>query len=388
MSTVNEEIDHMAEVMEKSTETPQEQLFKTLKDLGAEAIKAKLVAKSEDGQPLLSTDEKIVLKGALEEMKKAASPSMDANYQANYVQGNIVDTIIQEDKADDDQDEKLVQASNSGVKHQGDNAPEKFEGQVIKAKDPIDIADDADETADESVGKVKKTDGKKPKVMGKTYDMEKNYGMKKSKEDLLEMKKSIEAEMTKAGEEITPDLVKAKMKKLLKEESQNEDKLDDMQNETTRGSKENPDATNSGKDNKAAQDNVNKLNQGKMKKSVDWADKNHLLKARTGGRNHHFSINDYYDDVLAKAEGPKEEPKETLAKSEGSKEETEVAKTLDSNDYIEKSMDCTQDEVMCDARLLINKAQIEGTFTKSFQDNEIAQALGLSEEEAKKILGE
>ncbi len=479
MPNINQEIENMASAMEKSTETPKDQLFKTLKDLGSEGIKAKLVAKSEDGTSLLSDDEKVVLKDALEEIKKgnckcancdcvdctcteemkkggpgsgkrslsgkvppsfepgqrsgrdvhsgtkyktstseqsaieintilnpkkdqesraeqrkreearkvnkAASPSMDDSYQAKYVQGNVYrDTIIQEDKADDDQDEKMVKPGNAKINHQGDNNPEGIEGQVIKAKDAIDIAGDADETADGAVNKIKKKcDMKKPAVMGKNYGTEKNYDMDKMKK----MKKSIEDEMKAEGIEPTLELVKGKMKALLMEEKQSEDNMDDMQNDKTRGDKSRPEALKVEKENKAAQDKVNDLNQGKMKKAMGWADQNALLAANTGGRNHNFSINNYYEEVLTKAKAKEEKPKEeVLAKSEDAAKEE--PKPLDTNDFIEKSMDCTQDEVISDARLLINKAIVKGRFTKSFQENEIAQALGLTGEEAKKILGE
>lgn len=421
MSDVNKEIEEMAEAMEKSTDTPQESLFKTLRELGAKGIKEKLMAKSEDGTPLLSDEEREVLKDALVEMKKAASPSMDDNYQAKYVRGDVYkDTIIQEDKADDDQDEKLVKPANAKMKHQGDNAPEGIEGQVIKAKKDNDgdegkekkmgqkITDAVDEMAeDEAKEEVKdhekkmhkkgmkkanaaidnskdsKTkaddvpcpmdakDKKKPKVMGK------NYNMKKSKEELLEMKKSIETELESEGVEVTPELVKGKMKALLMEEKQSDDDLEKLQSKKDRGDKARPEDLKVEKENKAAQDKVNDMGQGKMKKAMGWADENALLAANTGGRNHHFSVNGYYNAALEKAEKPAEE---TVKKSQSEK--------MDVNDLIEKSMDQSREQNITSQLLTVRDQYVKPKFMKSFADNEIAQALGLTEEEAKKILGE
>ena len=98
-------------------------------------------------------------------MKKAASPSMDDNYQAKYVKGDVYkDTVIQEDKADDDADEKLVKPANAKMKHQGDNNPEGFEGQVIKGskKQMKQIAEkEAKEEVDDHNKEMHKDDVKK-----------------------------------------------------------------------------------------------------------------------------------------------------------------------------------------------------------------------------------
>lgn len=501
MSDVNKEIDEVAGAMEKSTETPKDALFKTLLELGADGIKEKLIAKSQDGTPLLSDEERTVLVDALTEMKKAKSPSMDADYQAKYVRGNVYkDTIIQEDKADDDADERLVKPANAKMKHQGDNQPEGFEGQVIKAhedskedakqmkqiadkeakeevkdhnkkmhkddikkakeetdellkglfpemasmdakseyketkddvfrkikrcaeaikdmkehsytiarevkdipeakevfekryssklrelknlakeynsmKKAIDISKDAKATADEVPCPMDSKDKNKPKVMGKNYDMEK---MKK-------MKKSIEDEFKAAGTEITPELVKGEMKKrLLKEE----DQLGNDETEKApkaRGDKSRPEALKVEKENDAAQKKVNDLGQGKMKKAMGWAGSQALLAANTGGRNHNFSVNGYYDEALKKAEEANKPAEETLAKAEG--DTKEESKPMDINDIIEKSLDQTRDENIADQLMAVRDAHVNPKFVKSFSDNEIADALGLTEEEAKKILG-
>jgi hypothetical protein len=162
------------------------------------------------------------------------------------------------------------------------------------------------------------------------------------------------------------------MKKLLAEEDQNGDAPE--MNEKTRANKEKVKELELSSDNKDAQKEVNDMKQG-MKKAV-WGGENDLLKSLTGGRNHHFSMEEYVTEVLKSAEKPAED----LKKSEPSKD--------DLNEIIAKSEDVSWDEYNCDRMVKANKEKIRGRVVKSFEDNEIAQALGLSEEEAKKILGE
>lgn len=398
---INKEIEEQAEKMEKSQQTAKEALFETIKKLGPEGIKAKI--------PTLEKSEKELLYSALEEMKKSASPAMDANYAAEYVKGDVYkDTVIQEDKADDDQDEKLVDPKNAKMKHQGDNAPEGFEGQVIKSEKDIDIADDAEETADEAVDKVKKMkkeDHKKKmnkseellEEVKKSDDMmykmvSKMCGMGKGKDYIMDkcMAKGLDGEkvgsmIDRAMKEHKKEMHKGEKldgydkDDILAEEKQSKDGLDKMQKEKDRGDKERPEALKVEKENKEAQDKVDDCKQG-MKKSAVWTEENELLKANTGGRNHHFSVNNYYDEVLAKSES-EGESEEKLAKSEEDKKE-------DINDIIEKGGDASRDEVICKSMVEANKEKVSGKFYKSFADNEIAQALGLTEEEAKEILGE
>src|SRR4051812_25390310 len=101
MSDINKEIEAVSQDLAKSNQDPKAALFETIRTLGPAGIRAKL--------PTLEKSEQELLVGALEEMKKAVE--MDANYAAKYVQGKVTDTIIQEDKADDNQDEKLVLAA-------------------------------------------------------------------------------------------------------------------------------------------------------------------------------------------------------------------------------------------------------------------------------------
>lgn len=357
MDEINKEIEQMAEKMEKSQKDPVETLKQTVRSLGPEGLKKAI--------PNLSDDEKVLLKDVLEDMNKAVE--MDDAYAAKFVEGNINDTKIQEDKADDDADEKLVKPEAANHNHQGDVTPEGREGQIIKAKD---CKDEAKKEVKEHEDKMHK-DGKKK--------MEK-CDMKKS--ELLEVKAEAEEILKSEGAEITDELVKSKMKELikgrmLKEEEQSEDKLEDMHKDKDRGDKARPEALKVEKENKDAQDKVDKLDQGKMKKAI-FAGENDLLKARTGGRNHHFSVNGYYDQVIADAEKPAEE----IKKSETPEE------NYDLNDLIEKDMTKSWGQIQTENGLAKSQEAQNGKLVKSFQDNDIASALGLTEDQAKKILGE
>jgi hypothetical protein len=336
MSDINSEIDQVAETLEKSTRDPKVALIETIRTLGPAGIRAKL--------PTLEKSEQILLISTLEEMKKAVE--MDKNYAAKFVQGKVTDTIIQEDKADDDQDEKLVLEAATTINHQGTPTP-GWEGQVIKGE-PMkkEVTVEAGKPEDTMMDAKKKV---------KSGDKD------KMKEGLKFMKKSVEDAL---GDKATPELVKSGVKKLLAEESQDGDAPE--MNEKTRATKESVPAIELGKDNKK-----------NMTKSVGWTGENDLLKACTNGRNHHFSMEDYINEVLADAA----KPAETIAKSQTEKKD-------DLNDIIEKGGDTTWGAINCEKMIKANVANQRGTLVKSFETNEIAEALGLSPEEAKKILGE
>lgn len=385
MSKIDQEIEEMAKSVEESVMTPKDQLIKTINEVGSEGIKAKMES--------LTKSEKEVLFSTLEEMKKSASPAMDADYAASYHKGKVYqDSVIQEDVANDDADEKLVKPKNAKMKNQGDNSPEGIEGQVIKGRGPDQVPRKPRGDGPKSVGEEMESpayQAKRAKLMndskivkpGTVAAEEQSPAYQARKKELYSMKKSVEAEMVAKGEEPTAELVKGKMKELLMEAGQSKDKMDDMQNDKVRGDKSIPENQNIGKENKAAQDKVDDKKQGQMKKSVNWADSNALLKSDRGGRNHHFSINNFYDEALAKAES-KKEVKEDLKKSE-----PEI-KDYDLNDLIEKDMTATWTDLDTISGLAKSINETNGQLVKSFETNEIAQALGLSEEEAKQILGE
>lgn len=373
---INKEIDQAADKMEKSVKTPREILLDTIRELGPEGIRAKL--------PSLEKSEKELLLSVLEEMKKAVS--MDDAYAAKYVQGKVDDTKIQEDKADDDQDEKLVKPEAAKMSQQG-TPTDGWEGQVIKAKEPKM----SKEAAKDKIMEMEETEHgtKDPKKLVQAE--KKEHGVKKCmkkgeapfkkvksgkkdeiKEGLKEIKKSVEEQLKEFGVEATPELVKSEMKRLLAEEAQDGDAPE--MNEKTRANKENVAALNLAADSKEAQKKVNDDKQG-MKKA-NWAGEQDLLKALSGGRNHHFSMEEYFEDVL---KAHNEKPSEDLKKSE---------KKDDLNELIAKGQDASWDEINCDRLVKANVGKQRGRIVKSFEDNEIAQALGLTPEEAKKILGE
>lgn len=350
MTDLNKEIEAMATDLVKSSKTSKEVLFDTIRSLGAEGLKAKL--------PTLEKSERDLVVSALEEMALAKSMKkaveMDKDYAAKYVQGKITDTKIQEDKADDDQDEKLVKPEAAKMDNQGTPTP-GWEGQVIKGDkmDKEEVKEIADKEASKEVEshEDKMHAAKKKVKSGKTDEM---------KEGMKEMKKALEEKLGSTDAE----LIKGEMKKLLAEESQDGDAPE--MNEATRAKKESVPAIEPGLDNKK-----------NMTKSTPWTDENALLKANTGGRNHHFSMDEYLDAVLAAAQNPTEEVK----KSEGESKE-------DLNDIIEKGGDRNMKHFETEKLMSDNKKKSNGKIVKSFSDNEIAQALGLSEEEAKKLLGE
>jgi hypothetical protein len=488
MPDIEQEIQQVADGLEKSTQTPKERLFETIRHLGPAELRARMAG--------LEKSEKELLLDALTEMKKAVE--MDKEYAAEYVQGKLKATKIQEDKADDDQDEKLVFNSPEAVtvNHQG-TPTNGWEGQVIKGKKdmsdkkepkdskikeaknqpedaedhqlrsmkksveilkkhgammlemyPDDIekahvgfaavsanaakhgADDPDAVA-AAVGRkkygkegmAKLAEAGKKKEMKKGEDMEKAYGegmckkqgvpegidpakqercvrklkgekgknayaicnasMKKGlpvttevKEALLEIKKSIEEQLQGFGQEATPELIKAEMKRLLKEEDQDGDAPE--MNVKTRANKEDVAALDLAEDNKKAQKKVDDEKQGQkgeVKKAI-WGGENDLLKANTNGRNFHFSMEEHLAWLEVSKAGVKVED---LNKSSEKKD--------DLNDIIAKSQDTTWGHIECETLIKANDAK-RGKVFKSFENKEIQEALGLTDEEARKILGE
>lgn len=425
MSKIDQEIEQMAENLEKS-QSPEElekSLEDTIVELGPEGLRKAL--------PTLSVEERKLLSEKLGEMKKAVE--MDDEYQAKYVEGNINDTELQEDKADDDQDEKLVKPEAAKQNHQG-TPTEGWSGQVVKSKEELlELVKADDDMMYKMVYKMCDKGMSRDKMMkmcmskgmeeGKVSSMI-DRAMKEHKEKMHKMKKSEEEPVEKAD------------KKMLKEEDQLSD-TDEATEGKARGDKKRPKELKVDEENKAAQDKVDDLGQAckeptkmkkseelakgdakkwakkilgegmtvdeamkeapdemrddilkelrmmkeakkGMKKSVSWAGENALLKANTGGRNFHYSVNKLYEE-LEKAMQVK--PEEELKKSEGDSEE-------DVNDIIAKGADVTQKDIEVYAGLKKSLEAQSGKLVKSFEDNEIAQTLGLTEEEAKKILGE
>ena len=109
-----------------------------------------------------------------------------------------------------------------------------------------------------------------------------------------------------------------------------------------------------------------------MKKSVSWDDEQRLLKANTQGRNFHFNVEQFIDETIANE--PKEE---TVVKSETKKD--------DLNDLIQKGEDRNWDQVNDERRKAAVKTN--GSLVKSFDDQALADAMGMTVEEMNKILG-
>lgn len=416
---ISQEIEEMASKLSKSEDDSKEVLFKTIQSLGADGIKERL--------PLLSEDEKVVLKAAIEEMtmKKAKSIEFDKEAQgAKHIQGNIMDTIIQEEKADDDADEKLVKPEAAKHSHQG-NSVEGWEGQVIKGeKDPVEEkhemkAEEKQQDKEKSkVGKYKEGKSMKKSFEEMYTELKKSedmivkaicrgceMGMDKDKmSSKLEEKgmpsKKVKKMMKKAMKQMDKEKAKKQLmameekehgtkdpKKLVEEEKKEhmkkaqilaeEKQLGDTDQMTKEAKKMEDETQDPAKANKQAQKDVNNMKVEGMQKSVTWSDEHTLLKARTQGRNFHFNVGSFVEEMLKS--DVKTTPTTEIAKSETKKE--------DINEIIEKSMDRSSTQEEMTKALERSKGQQTGKLVKSFEDNDLAKILGLSEEEAKKILG-
>lgn len=390
MSEINKQIEEMAEKMEKSATDPKENLFAVIKSLGPKGLKEKLAT--------LSEDDKVVLKAALEELTLKKAVEFDDAYAAKMIQGKVRDTIIQEDIASDDADEKLVKPSAAKMAHQG-TPTDGWSGQVIKSIEESD--EQMDELIEKAMAKCsddkmvmkklkeKGMDEKKVQGAVDRYNskkapapMEKAMSKDAAKDKLMEMeekehgtknpkklvqkekeeqdgKKEMMASMKKSDEEIE------KAKKMNKEEDQLGDAPE--MNEKTMGKKSPaPNVEDVPKASKDAQKNVNKMN---VKKAV-FAGENDLLKANTGGRNFHFNVEEFITETL---------------KTDVTAPELKKSEKEDVNDIIAKSEDRNWDQVNEQRKADANKTN--GSLVKSFSDEEFAEVMGLSVEEAKKILG-
>lgn len=379
MSKINEEIEKMAEKMEKASTDHKERLFDVIKSLGAEGLKAKLST--------LSEDDKTVLKAALEEMTLKKAVSFDDVYAAKMIQGKVVDTIIQEDIASDDADEKLMKPAAAKHNHQG-GPVDGWSGQVIKSlEERLDeVVEKAMEKCNDDKMVMKKLKEKgmdEGKVQGALDKYKQKKDMKKSEEDEIEKakkmskedasKKIMNMEEKEHGTKDPNKLVDAEkkehaMKKAVqteiepKETDQSGD-VANLNNGKTMAKKTSaPDI----------EDNA-KANKKNMTKSLTWEDETRLLKANTQGRNFNFNVEQFIEETIANE--PKEE---TVKKSENDKE--------DLNDLIEKGKDKNWNQVNKEKMKDEAKKKENGKIVKSFSDEELAEAMGMTVEEARKIL--
>lgn len=456
MDEITKQIEAMAEKMEKSTQDPRENLFAAIRSLGSEGLKKKMAT--------LSDDDKSLLKAALEEMTLNKAISFDKEAQsAKVIQGKETDTILQEEIASDDADEKLVKPEASLQHHQGTPAG-AWEGTVIKGQkfdklknelseekgvsDPAGLAAEIgrkkegkaafDKKAEEGKkmnksevqmmeqhldeiiekgmskcngdskmlakkledkgmdkekvqGAIDKFHGKKmrtdkeevEKAMSKDEAKNKLMAMEEKEHGTKDPKKLIdkEKEEQKGKAEMKSSMKKAGGEDVLSEEENPEAKKQDGdapnlqvggQNRSGVKKEAAPNITDVSQASKDAQKDVDNMNV-KMAKSIPWNDPNALLKANTGGRNFNFNVEQFIT--------------ETLAKGEPQAEEIKKAQKEDVNDLIAKSMDKNWDQVNHERRMQETVAQQNGKLVKSFADNELAAILGLTPEQAKKILG-
>lgn len=367
--SIENEIDSMADNMAKSTIDPKAELMATIKELGPVELKKSLAD--------LSDEQKGMVVEILEEMNKATS--MDANYSPDKKFAKLANMGTEEETGSDDSDEKLVVASNKDIKHQGDDSPEGKSGQVIKSESETidDIIEKAmykncdKEQVEEAHQNMMDKDKKDYK---KGYKKGKGYDMAKSLEDALALKNEIIKSYEDAGLAYTDELVKGEMKKRMNPE---EDQV--IQPDATKGKstakKESVPNIEVAKD---ASETADEVKVPSIKKSLPGFDPQSRLRANTGGRNFHFSIDNFYNEALAKAQG-KDTTKEELSKGETEESVDDI------NDIIEKGFDKT----MCNvAEEELQKSQIMGEFAQSsFSDKDFADAMNISEAEYKELMG-
>lgn len=378
MDEINKQIEEMAEKMEKSVTDPKEKLHALIKSLGKEGLKAKLAT--------LSDEDKEVLKATLEEMTLKKAVAFDDVYAAKMIQGKVVDTIIQEDIASDDADEKLMKPAAAKHNHQG-GPVDGWEGQVIKSlEENIDqVIEKAMEKCNDDKMVMKKLKEKgmdEGKVQGALdkYKMKKN--MKKSEDDEIEkgkMKakmsedeakdKIMAMEQKEHGTKNPKKLVDAEKKEHMKKAVQTE--IEPKEVDQNGDAPDLEGGKQMAKKSPAPNLELGKDNKKNMTKSVTWDDDQRLLKANTLGRNFTFNVEQFIEETI------KNEPKETVTKSETKKE--------DINDLIQKGSDRNWDQVNEERRQ--SAVKTNGTLVKSFDDAALAEAMGMSVEEMKKILG-
>lgn len=382
MDEISKQIEEMADRMEKSTQDPKESLFAVIKSLGPAGLKAKLAS--------LSDEEKVVLKAALEEMTLKKAVEFDREAQsAKPIQGKVTDTIIQEEIASDDADEKLVKPAAAQMNHQG-TPTDGWSGQVIKSIQENDAAMDQviEKAMDKTSGddkmvmkKLKEKGMDEGKVQG-ALDRYKQKQMKKAEDEIEKGKKEEAAKKLMAMEAKEHG---TKDPKKLVEAEKKEHAMKKAEDDVEKGKKMNkeedqlgdaPEMKEKPMGKKTAapdiEDNA-KANKKNMTKSCTWEDPNHLLKANRGGRNHNFNLEHFVTETLKT-----EQPAPDIKKAD---------KKEDLNDIIEKGGDCTWGDL--DHARLTAEAKQTGKLVKSFDDvKDIAASLGISEEEARKILGE
>ncbi len=179
MTDINKEMESMASRMEKAAD-PKEILISTIVKLGPEGIKKAM--------PSLNDEQKVLLKSALEDMRKAVE--MDANYAGTrkFVRQN--QSGMEEENRSDDADEKLVKPEAAVQNHQGDRTPEGIDDHVIKADEL------KKKQAKEKEEEAKKSfDG----VLAEAEELAKSLFPEYSKESEIKVSPEMSAESKKNG---------------------------------------------------------------------------------------------------------------------------------------------------------------------------------------------
>lgn len=126
MSKINKEIEDLAKSMEEQTTTPEEKIKAEIEKLGPEGLKKAFESLSEDEREVL-----VDFLAKENEVKK--SKAMDNAASPKIKKPKVTELVQELKESTDEDDEELVKEENKDIKPQGDNTPEGFEGQVIKA---------------------------------------------------------------------------------------------------------------------------------------------------------------------------------------------------------------------------------------------------------------
>lgn len=423
MPNIELEMAELAEKLEKSAQ-PESQgvsneyevLVDTIMTLGPEGLKK--------AAPNLTDNQKQLLKSVLERMQKAQAVSMDSKMPKGGIKVRQNQSEEVTSKKHDEEDEELVMEQAAEHKHQGDNSPEGFEGQVIKAKksdkeeaeelkkrapkgvDPAKHERCVKEVKEQghSVGSahaictssMKKSEETEMKFDEKTLSemigRMQERGLEKSKCFDALLKKGHEQGQVEQAWAAAEELSKAKKMKKAEKEKEKESPKEEAKEEAREDAAEKimeMEAKQHGtKDPKKLVEAEKKEKQaeGKMKKSIVWQSKtNDLLKASTRrGQNCHYSVEEY----LLKSEA---EQAETIKKGgylndAAASEELAKSRRTSLNDMIEKKLDRSSDQVRDLVQL--KKSAPKGAFTvQSYNLAEMAASLNMPIEEAAKVLG-
>lgn len=420
MPNIENEMLELADKLEKSAspETPvsneYEVLVDTIMTLGPEGLKK--------AAPNLTDKQKELLKSVLERMAKAQPVSMDSKMPKGGIKVRQNQSEEVTSKRHDEEDEELVMDQAAQHKHQGDNSPEGFEGQVIKAKksdkekeeeelkkrapkgvDPAKHERCVKEVKEQGRGvgsahaictasmkKSEETDMKyDEKTLNDVVARMQERGLEKSKcLDALLKKGNDQTEIEKAWG-AAEELSKAKkMKKNGGAESPKAEAKEEAEEEAAEKIMAMEAKQHGTKDPKklVEAEKKEKEAEGKMKKSIIWKSKtDELLKASVRrGQNCHYNVEDY----LLKSEADNAE----AIRKGGYINEAETAEALAKarkthlNDMIERKLDRSSDQVRDLVQL--KKSAPKGAFTvQSYNLSEMAASLNMSVEEAAKVLG-